>query len=75
MANKPIMKSVFGLPSPEVTRRIETDEQVSRAHEAHYRLEIKMAELKAQFEQKASELRCTFLAEMAEILGPAEEDR
>ena len=60
MATKPLTRTTFAVPSVEAITAIETDEQVNRAHEAHYRLQIKMRELEQRFETEASKLRCTF---------------
>ena len=73
MAKQPIARANFAVPSLETVSAIENDEQVNRAHEAHYRLQIKMRELEQRCEAEASKLRCTFLAEMAEIFGPTTE--
>ena len=69
MATKLTPKPAFCMPSLETVNAIENDEQVNRAQESHYRLQIKMRELEQKFEAEASKLRCTFLAEMAEIFG------
>ena len=38
MANKPIMKSVFGVPSLETANRIDDADKTARFQAAHYRL-------------------------------------
>jgi hypothetical protein len=64
-----ISKPIFGVPSLEVSTRIDTSDQACKAQAAHYRCQSRLRELEAQFEQKASEIRSAFVAELAEIVG------
>jgi hypothetical protein len=69
MANKALQKQIFGVPSLETARAIDDSDKVAAAQAARYRLERRMAELEAQFEAKASELRAAFVAELTQICG------
>jgi len=64
--------AIFGVPSLETARAIDDSDKVAAAQAAHYRLERRMAELEAQFEAKASELRAAFVAELTAICGGGE---
>jgi hypothetical protein len=59
---------VFEQGSP-IAARIDTSDQVTRAQAAHYRCTARMNELEGQFEQRASEIRSAYIAELAEIVG------
>jgi hypothetical protein len=69
MTKTQVTKSIFGVPSLETASRIDTSDQACRANAAHYRCQARMNELEAQFEQKASEIRSAYIAELAEICG------
>jgi len=58
---------LFGVPSLETATRIDDVDKVSAFQAAHYRLSARMRELEQSFEAKASELRASFLKEIAEI--------
>jgi hypothetical protein len=60
---------IFGVPSLETARAIDDSDKVAAAQAAHFRLDARMRELEVQFEQKASELRAAFVAELAQICG------
>ena len=64
--------AIFGAPSLETARAIDDSDKVAAAQAAHYRLERRIAELEAQFEAKASELRAAFVAELTAICGGGE---
>jgi hypothetical protein len=44
--------------------RIDDADATHAALSAHYRFSVRMAELQAQFEQKASEVRSAYLSEL-----------
>jgi len=69
MVKNQVAKQIFGMPSLETAERINTSDQTNRARAAHYRLEARMRQLESEFENKASELRSAFVAELAEIVG------
>jgi hypothetical protein len=69
MVKTQIAKQIFGVPSLETASRIDTNDQVTRAQAAHYRCQSRMRQLECEFEQKASEIRSAFVAELAEIVG------
>ena len=62
-----LSKQVFGVPSTETASRIDDSDAANAACAAHFRFNSRMRELEAQFENKASELRAAFLAELAAL--------
>lgn len=64
---KQTVAKTFGVPSLETASRIDDSDAANAACAAHYPFTARMCELEAQFEQKASELRAAFLAELADI--------
>ena len=62
-----LSKQVFGVPSTETASRIDDSDAANAACAAHFRFNSRMRELEAQFENKASELRADFLAELAAL--------
>jgi hypothetical protein len=59
--------TTFGIPSLQTASRIDDSDATNAATAAAYRFNARMRELEAQFEQKASELRAAFLAELAAL--------
>jgi hypothetical protein len=71
--NKQVSKAqLFGIPSIQTAARIDDSDRVSALEAAHYRCTARMAELEAQFEVKASEIRAAFIREAAEIVEAAQ---
>jgi hypothetical protein len=64
---KTITKSVFGALSAETLASMMASDKCADLLAANYRFGAKMAELERQFEAKASELRASYLAEVATI--------
>jgi hypothetical protein len=62
-----LSKQIFGVPSTETASRIDDSDAANAACAAHFRFNSRMRELEAQFENKASELRAAFLAELAAL--------
>lgn len=62
-------KTAFGVPSQELTIRIDESVATSLLRQAGYAFESKMRELERQFEAKASELRGEYLTATATITG------
>jgi hypothetical protein len=62
-----LSKQIFGMPSLETANRIDDSDATNAACAAHFRFTARMRELEAQFEAKASELRETFLHELAAL--------
>jgi hypothetical protein len=67
--NKAVAKQIFGMPSIETATRIDDSDAANAACAANYRFQSRMHELTAQFEQKASEVRAAYLAELAGVRG------
>jgi hypothetical protein len=65
--------NLFGVPSLETARAIDDSDKAAGLQAAHYRLSARMRELEQQFDVKASELRASFVAECAEIIGSIDE--
>jgi hypothetical protein len=65
--NRKVSKQIFGVPSCETVSLIDDSDATNAACAAHFRFSARMRELEAQFEAKASELRATFLAELAAV--------
>jgi hypothetical protein len=65
--NRHLTKQTFGVPSLETASRIDDSDATNAACAAHFRFSARMREIEAQFEAKASELRATFLAELAAL--------
>jgi hypothetical protein len=64
---KALTKGMFGVPSAEVLTAIDASDKCAALQVAGYRFTAKLAELERQFEAKASELRATYLEEVAAI--------
>jgi hypothetical protein len=64
---KQTVAKTFGVPSLETASRIDDSDAANAACAAHYRYSARIRELEAHFEQKASELRAAYLAELADI--------
>jgi hypothetical protein len=62
-----VAKAAFGVPSLETGSRIDDSDAANAACAAHYRYSARLRELEAHFEQKASELRAAYLAELAAL--------
>jgi hypothetical protein len=62
-----LSKQIFGMPSLETSSRIDDSDATNAACAAHFRFNSRMRELETQFEAKASELRASFLAELAAL--------
>jgi hypothetical protein len=69
MVKTQIAKQIFGVPSLETSNDIDTSDRTCRAQAAFYRCQRRMHELEHQFEQKATEVRSAYLAELTEICG------
>ena len=62
----------FGVPSIELSGRIDNSDKVSALGAAGYRYSARMRELEQHFEAKASEVRQAYLDEVAEAHGEIE---
>jgi hypothetical protein len=65
----PTKQSTFGVPSLETAGRIDDSDKVAGLEAAHYRCTARMRELEQQFDAKASEIRASFVAEVAAVIG------
>jgi hypothetical protein len=65
-------KSTFGVPTLETASRIADADVCSQEFAAHYRYQTRMRELERQFEEKASEIRAAFVAEIARLVQSGE---
>ena len=64
--------NIFGVPSLATAAAIDDSDKLSAFEAAHFRCRARMAELEAQFEAKASEIRAAFVREASEIVGRSE---
>jgi hypothetical protein len=62
-----LSKQTFGIPSADVLANIEASDKCAQLQAASYGFQAKLADLERQFEEKASDLRLAYLAEVAAI--------
>jgi len=68
---KSVAKQTY-VPSTEIVGRISASDKVSAVKSAMFSYETKVRELETEFEMKASDLRSSYLAELAKIHSETE---
>jgi hypothetical protein len=65
---------MFGVPSLEISTRIDNSDKAAALNAAHYRCASRLRELESTFEVKASEIRQSFIEESFRILDSSEDE-